>query len=79
MYFSLFLSSLSLTRFADTAWTAFIVTGIVTFFKGFDTFIRPASAPITQAAFNYKSFITNYLGIPVFTISACPLFPLLHS
>ncbi|KAL8291302.1 hypothetical protein RQP46_002280 [Phenoliferia psychrophenolica] len=39
------------------AWTAFSITGVVAFFKGFDVFIP---------TFNYKSFITNYIGIPVF-------------
>lgn len=35
------------------AWTAFCITAVVTFFKGFDVFIH---------GFNYKSFITNYVS-----------------
>ncbi|GAA6009966.1 uncharacterized protein JCM10292_005484 [Rhodotorula paludigena] len=39
------------------AWTAFVITAIVTFFKGFDSF---------TPTFNYKTFITNYCGIPLY-------------
>ncbi|KAL8276934.1 hypothetical protein RQP46_010662 [Phenoliferia psychrophenolica] len=39
------------------AWTGLIITAIVAFFKGFDSFIP---------TFNKKTFITNYIGLPVF-------------
>ncbi|KAJ8487224.1 hypothetical protein ONZ45_g14417 [Pleurotus djamor] len=38
------------------SWFALIVTGIITFFKGFDTFI-----PFTK-----DNFVTSYIAIPVF-------------
>jgi len=38
------------------AWFALISTGIITFFKGFDTFIP----------WNAANFVTNYIGIPIF-------------
>ncbi|KAM0747841.1 dicarboxylic amino acid permease [Meredithblackwellia eburnea MCA 4105] len=41
------------------AYTAFVITAIVCFFKGFDSFIPK---------FNHKTFITNYIGAPVFVI-----------
>ncbi|KAA1469476.1 dicarboxylic amino acid permease [Dentipellis sp. KUC8613] len=40
------------------SWFALIATGIVTIFKGFDTFI-----PFTKA-----TFVTSYIGIPVFAV-----------
>ncbi|BGP41989.1 amino acid transporter [Rhodotorula kratochvilovae] len=39
------------------AYIAFVITAIVTFFKGFDSFIPK---------FNYRTFITNYCGIPFY-------------
>ncbi|KAK4045964.1 amino acid transporter [Microbotryomycetes sp. JL201] len=39
------------------AWFAFIVTSIVTLFKGFDAF---------TPKFNHKTFITSYLGLPIY-------------
>ncbi|GAA5824668.1 hypothetical protein JCM3770_005625 [Rhodotorula araucariae] len=39
------------------AYIAFVITAIVTFFKGFDSFIPK---------FNYRVFITNYIGIPFY-------------
>ncbi|KAK4046398.1 amino acid transporter [Microbotryomycetes sp. JL221] len=39
------------------AWIAFVITAIVTFFKGFDAF---------TPTFNHKGFITNYLGLPIY-------------
>ncbi|KAI5480664.1 hypothetical protein MNV49_007591 [Pseudohyphozyma bogoriensis] len=41
------------------AYTAISITAVVTFFKGFDAFIP---------RFQYKSFITNYIGIPAFVV-----------
>ncbi|PFH54397.1 hypothetical protein AMATHDRAFT_53372 [Amanita thiersii Skay4041] len=38
------------------SWFALIVTGIITFFKGFDTFIP----------FKTDTFITSYIGIPIY-------------
>jgi len=38
------------------SWIALIVTAIITFFKGFDTFIP----------WNHKNFITSYIGAPIF-------------
>ncbi|KAF8507233.1 dicarbixylic amino acid permease [Gautieria morchelliformis] len=40
------------------AWFALINTGIITIFKGFDTFM-----PFTQ-----DTFVTSYIGIPIFAI-----------
>jgi amino acid transporter len=37
------------------SWFALIATGIITFFKGFDTLVHP---------FNLPNFITSYIGIP---------------
>lgn len=42
---------------APAAWTALIVTGVVTLFKGFDAF---------TPKFNHKTFITSYLGLPLY-------------
>ncbi|KAG8719791.1 hypothetical protein FRC08_001978 [Ceratobasidium sp. 394] len=39
------------------AWFALTVTAIITFFKGFDTLIKPMNTP---------NFITSYIGAPVF-------------
>ncbi|QRV86277.1 amino acid permease [Ceratobasidium sp. AG-Ba] len=39
------------------AWFALIVTAVITFFKGFDTLIKPMNTP---------NFITSYIGAPVF-------------
>jgi amino acid transporter len=36
------------------SWFALISTGIITFFKGFDTFLP----------FNKANFVTSYIGIP---------------
>jgi amino acid transporter len=40
------------------SWFALIVTGIITFFKGFDTFIP----------FKSDTFVTSYIAIPIFFI-----------
>jgi amino acid transporter len=48
-------------------YVALVVAAIVTFFKGFDTFIKPSPSS-TVPAFNYKNFITSYLGLPIFLI-----------
>ena len=40
------------------SWFALIATGIITFFKGFDTFL-----PFTK-----DTFVTSYIGIPVFFV-----------
>lgn len=40
------------------SWFALIATGFITFFKGFDTFI-----PFAQ-----DTFVTSYIGIPIFFI-----------
>ncbi|CAE6462040.1 unnamed protein product [Rhizoctonia solani] len=39
------------------AWFALVVTFVITFFKGFDTLIKPVNIP---------NFITSYIGAPVF-------------
>ncbi|GAA6037372.1 hypothetical protein JCM8097_008535 [Rhodosporidiobolus ruineniae] len=41
------------------SWISFVVTAIVCFFKGFDAF---------TPKFNHKTFITAYLGIPIFIV-----------
>ncbi|KAI0030743.1 dicarbixylic amino acid permease [Vararia minispora EC-137] len=40
------------------SWIALICTGIITFFKGFDTFLP----------FNRANFVTSYIAIPVFFV-----------
>jgi amino acid transporter len=42
------------------SWFALILTMIVLFFKGFASFIGPR--------FDYRSFITHYIGLPVFAL-----------
>ncbi|KAG9124730.1 hypothetical protein FRC07_010465 [Ceratobasidium sp. 392] len=39
------------------AWFALSVTAVITFFKGFDTLIKPMNTP---------NFITSYIGAPIF-------------
>jgi len=40
------------------SWFALIATGIITFFKGFDTFLP----------FNTPNFVTAYIGLPIFFV-----------
>lgn len=67
-----------------STYIALVVTVIVVFFKGFDSFIKP-SPTSTADAFNYHTFITNYIGIvrpPSFSVtrsfSPTSVFTLFH-
>ena len=45
-----------------SSWIALVITSVVIFFKGFDSFIKP-SPTSTADAFSVRNFITNYVGL----------------